>query len=332
MVAAAPKIDDSAAPSLDAACWLKILILGGLFVWAYYFQFSNLVQRWRHDPNWSHGFLIPLFSLYMLYSRREKLLAATRKTNPLGLVILVAGLVAMVLTVYPIRTPFLTQLTMIVVLFGMVLYLAGWGVMKVAWISILYLALAIPWPNRLYDALALPLQRLAAASSGEILSLFGVSIQVTALHLDLISANGVAHQLTVAEACSGVRSLMAFVALGVAMAWIEERPPWQRAVLVLAGLPIAVLCNILRVTLTSTMFYIDKPQFGQKVMHEFMGLVLLIPALIFLLLISRLMNMMYEDDDEDEDEPEEDGAGGREERAAGRGRLSERFATGKAGA
>jgi len=101
---------------------------------------------------------------------------------------------------------------------------------------------------------------------------------------------------------SWIRSLMAFVALSVALAYIEPRPIWQKIVLVLAGIPIAVACNILRVTLTGTMFVIDKPELGKDIMHEIMGMVLLVPALFLLLAILKLMQWLYISEDEEEDQ------------------------------
>jgi len=292
--------------SLSGATWVKIAILACLFVAMNYWQFQILVRKWLDDANWSHGFLIPLFSLYVLYSRRDELLSAPRRTNLWGLAIMIAGVLLTVYSFYPLGNDWTFQLSMIVVLFGMVLYLAGWRVMRVAWVPIVYLALAMPIPPILYERIAVPLQSLAAASSGHLLRLFGVETTVTVLNLQITSVSGELYGLTVAEACSGVRSLMAFVALSVAMAYVEERPNWQRLVLVLAGVPIAVVCNILRVTLTGTMYVYDRPELGKDFMHEFMGIVLLIPALLLLVLLSRVMRSVYIEEDVEDGADEAD--------------------------
>jgi len=157
-------------------------------------------------------------------------------------------------------------------------------------------------PDNLYQRISLPLQNFAAKMSAMILSGCGVTIKVTSSHLDIVSTSGKMQSLTVAEACSGVRSLMAFVALGVAMAFVEERPFWQRAVIILAGIPIAIFVNVLRVTATASMFYFDKPELGRDFMHHVMGMVLLIPALLLLFLLSVLLHKMYIEEDEDEHE------------------------------
>lgn len=194
------------------------------------------------------------------------------------------------------------QLTIPVMIFGAVLYLCGPRMAAITFVPIFFLALAMPLPDNLYQRISLPLQNFAAKMSAMILSGCGVTVRVTSSHLDIVSTSGKMQQLTVAEACSGVRSLMAFVALGVAMAFVEERPFWQRMVIVFAGIPIAIFVNVIRVTATASMFYFDKPELGKDFMHHAMGMVLLIPALLILFLLGVLLNKMYIDEDEDEDE------------------------------
>lgn len=287
------------------AC-IKIGVLTALMFALNYWQVQTLVANWLADPNWSHGFIIPLFSLYLLFSRRDELLQAPTRTCLWGLPILIASILAMALAFYPVQNNWISQLTIPWMIFGLVLYLAGPQIAKLTWVPIFYLALAMPISGSLYTRMAYPLQELAAASSAFLLKLCGVSLEVTASHLDITSQSGVLHPLTVAEACSGVRSLMAFVALGIAMAYIEPRPMWQRIILVVAVAPITMACNILRVTATATMFVIDRPELGQEFMHTFMGMVLLVPALGMLLLLSWLMKSLFveEDDGEGENGPE----------------------------
>ncbi len=292
-----------AAAPLRPDAWIKILVLAGLFAAINLWQFQYLVAKWLDDNNWAHGFLIPLFSIYLLYARRDELLQAPRSHSAWGLPLILVGLAGTLLGFYPVDHPYLSQLSMLLTLLGLVLYVAGWKVLRVAAVPILFLIFAMPFPRSIYESIAMPLQGLAAKSSGVLLGLFGVDVQVTSLHLQITSVSDQIHHLTVAEACSGVRSLMAFVALSVAMAYIEDRPNWQRIVFVLAGIPIAIVCNILRVTLTGAMFVIDKPELGEKFMHEFMGMALLVPAFLLLLLLGRILHGFYlhEDDEDDED-------------------------------
>jgi len=282
----------------------KILVLAALFFWLYHRDLTKLWVRWW-EPNWSHGFLIPLFSLFLLYVRGREMLSAKRRICLWGLVLVVMSIVIMVFATFPYKVNFFRQLTMITLLLGLVLYLGGPGILRVAWLPIVYLVFAIPIPDRIYTEIALPLQNLAARVSTVMLQMFGVTVKATASNLRILSRGGHWHSLTVAEACSGVRSLTAFLAIGVGLAYVEDHPIWHRLVLVAATIPVAILCNVLRVTGTCTMYVIDRPELGQDFMHTFMGLLLLPPALLMLLLINWLLNSFFiESDGEEEDSAE----------------------------
>ncbi len=280
---------------------IVVFLLAGLNFW----QFQRLIAGWRIDPNWSHGFLIPLFSLYLIYTRWDQLKSAKPQTCLWGLPIFLLSLIALIYSFYPLGTYWFCQLSMIPLFLGVVLYLAGPAVLRITWVPIVYLVLAIPIPDILYQDIATPLQELAAQSTTVILRLCNVTIDVRASSLNITSISGKIHPLQVVEACSGVRSLMAFVALSAAMAYIDDRPVWQRLVLIFSSLPITILCNIFRVTATATMFVIDQPELGKDFMHTFMGMALLVPALLMLLGLSWLMNHLFIDDGEEEDEPDE---------------------------
>jgi len=293
----ASRISEPAALSfrtcVPPSAQVKFLLLAGLVIALNFWQFRPLVNSWLHDPNWGHGFIIPLFSLYLVYQRWNELLAAPRRVCGWGLLVLVAGLLAMVLGFHPIGTMWICQLSMTVVAFGLVLYLTGPRMAALTWLPIFYLVLAMPVPEMLYRRVANPLQELAAQASGLLLGLFGAQIDVSASHLTVTSLSGQVYPLDVIEACSGVRSLLAYLALGVAWAYLEPRPIWQRVVLVVSAVPIAILCNVLRVTVTGWMYVIDRPEMGQEFMHWFMGMVMLGPAVLMFLLLGWLLGNLF---------------------------------------
>jgi len=291
---------------LTVETWIKTAVLAVLFAAMYYWQFPYLVQSWLHDSNWSHAFAIPLFSIYLLYFRRDDLLSAKRRSCLWGLVILLLGIAISLLGVYPIQNRWSSNLGMIIALFGLVFYVAGPRVIRVTWLPIVYLALAMPVSPRIYTAVAYQLQEFAAMVSVQLMRLFGVELTRTASAITVTTISGREETLTVAEACSGVRSLMAFVALAVAWAYIVDRPAWQRTVLVLAAVPVAILCNVLRVTITSSMFVIDHRELGEDFMHTFLGMLMLIPAGIMLWLLSKLLQSIYVEHEEDEAEESSD--------------------------
>jgi exosortase len=294
----------SVHPGLGRDVWVKMLILGALFVAVYAPQIGVLLQRWR-EPNWSHGYLIPLFSLYLLYCRWDQICRTPMKTSPAGLVILIASLLAMIICIYPISNPWLVQLTMIPALFGLVLYQVGWKMMKLAWLPVVYLVLAIPVNDTVYTQVSLPLQNVAAFASSTFLSAIGVTLETSASQLMIKSNGGNWYPVTVAEACSGVRSLMAFIALGVALAYLAERPVWQRAILLVMIIPVVVLTNMARVTITCYMYVIDRPELGQKFMHTFLGMLMLIPAGLALWGLAKLMDALFVEETVEEEEPDD---------------------------
>ena len=309
----AAMISESSAPtfaeSFPSATCAKALVLVALLVWLNFWQFHIMVRTWLDDGNWSHGFLIPLFSLYFLYSRRDELLAARRRVCLWGLPIMVAGILQVLVGVYPIQNHWFSHLGIIPVVVGLVLYLAGPAVIRITWLPICFLVFSMPIPGSLYGQIALPLQNLAAAASQITLRLFQVEITVRQSTLNIISRTGENYPLTVAEACSGMRMLMAFMALGVAMAYLDDRPVWQRVTLVVMGIPIAVLCNVFRVTITSTMYVWDRPELGRDFMHSFTGMLMLAPALLMLWALSWLLRSLFvEVDDEDDEDDAPDGA------------------------
>jgi exosortase len=239
------------------------------------------------------------------------LLCAWRKTSFWGLPIILGSLLMILVGFYPVCVFFVSHVGMVFLLLGLVLYMAGFAVTKVVYIPIVYWLFAMPWPKMLYSRVAFPLQNLAAKGSALMLGAFGVDITATGSSLDIVNIHHVAINppLEVAEACSGIHSLMAYLALGVALAYLEDRPLWQRVTLVLCIVPVAIFTNILRVAITATMYYIDHRDWGISVMHELTGLFMLVPTFLILWLISWLLKRVFVEVDDDEQVAPKGGAG-----------------------
>ena len=293
------------ADSLGRETLTKIAVLAALMLAGHAWQLYLLgMQCWR-DPDWRHGFVIPLFSIYLLYTRRDELLAAPRRTGRLGylgLAIMVGALIAQPICVYPIRNYWLMQISMVWSLFGLVLYLGGAKVIRLAWVPILFLLFALPISPDVYKRLSLPLQNISASGAVVVLKVLGADVTSVASQLRIHTDNGSWSNLQVAEACNGMRLLTAFLSLAVTMAYLDDKPIWQRVILVASGIPIAVVCNIIRVTITCWMFKINRQELGQDFMHYFAGMLMLIPAFGMLWLLSWMLRSLYADADEDEDE------------------------------
>lgn len=279
---------------------VKVLLLGGLLAWFFRSELRDLVALWATDPDWSHGFLIPLFSLYFLHQKRAEILGLEFASDPLsdllrgrrlsplppgetranylGLLLLLAvlGLYAFNV-VSPAGYAYLRPISMIAALGAVVLFLGGWRLIRCTWLPIAFLVFAVPLPRRYYVSLTMPMRRLAAAVATTLLNLVpGLDATAGGTIIEVVyKGQRLEPALDVESACSGMRLLMAFGALGVAMAYLHERPAWQRAILLLSTAPIAVLCNIVRVTTTGFLYVLAGPQYTQGVYHDALGLAML---------------------------------------------------------
>jgi len=261
--------------------YIKILIIAGLFCFLFRNDIEGIVNRWLTDSSWSHGFLIPLFSLYFINQKREEILrcAANNEFRPnyLGLVLLVFAILFYPFNIVHLQYGYLRSIDMIATLGAIVLFLGGWILVKHTWLPVAFLVFAVPLPERYYRELTIPMRQWAATVAGGLLNLVpeleaaanGVVIDVFYKGMPLEPP------LDVAEACSGMRLLMAFLALGVAMAYLHYRPLWQRIILLVSTVPIAIFCNIVRVTVTGFIYVLIHPKYAQGIYHDMLGMAML---------------------------------------------------------
>ncbi|MHC4572844.1 MAG: exosortase/archaeosortase family protein [Planctomycetota bacterium] len=257
--------------------YVKMLVIGGLLYHLFRYEIETVVQRWK-DPSWSHGFLIPLFSLYFINQRKEEILNLKTKPNYLGLVLLVCAIVFYPLNkASPSGYGYLGSICVIAVLGAVVLFLGGWDLIRHTWLPICFLVFAVPLPQRYYVRLTMPMRQWAASAATFLLNLVrGIEATASGVVIDVIyRGQRIEPPLNVAEACSGMRLLMAFVALGVAMAYLHYRPMWQRLVLLASTMPIAIFCNMVRVTVTGFIYILIHPRYAQGVYHDVLGLAML---------------------------------------------------------
>jgi exosortase len=293
------------AQALGALTLAKVAVLVTLLVGLNWWQFGLLLPKW-YEPNWSHSSLIPLFSLFLVFQRRSEFLLAPRRVCLWGLPIVILGIVLSLARMLGGVLPgaiYVSHVSILIVAIGLVLYLAGPRMAKLAWLPIFFLLFAIPIPDNFYTRLASPLQDFAAKASAAIMSLLGVGISAigSSLRVETVAGSSAPyHDLEVVEACSGVRSLMMYMALGVAWAYLESRPAWQKIVLVLSAIPIAMVTNVARICITCEMNHIDKPRLGEGFMHEATGIIMLIPAALLFWLLSWILGKMMVETDEDE--------------------------------
>ncbi|MGH7178170.1 MAG: exosortase/archaeosortase family protein, partial [Tepidisphaeraceae bacterium] len=164
-----------------------------------------------------------------------------------GLATLVFGILVAGYGIYPGRNDTLWDYGMVLTLFGVVLLLCGWEVMKIAWFPIAFLVCAIPFPGLVYSKIAGPLQQIAAEVAVFVLNATGVDATQSGTKIQIGGIGQTPRTLNVAEACAGLRSLMTFISVAAAVAFLSSRPLWQKFVLVASAIPIAIFCNVMRV-------------------------------------------------------------------------------------
>jgi len=282
--------------------YVKILIIGGLFCYLFRNEIQAIVPRWLSDSSWSHGLLIPLFSLYFIHQKKEDILRSARNSelrpNYFGLFFLICGILFYPFNIIHLRYGYLQTISMIATLGAVVLFLGGWCLIKYTWLPIAYLVFAVPLPDRYYKELTIPMRQWAATAASSLLNLVP-ELEATAkgVVIDVFyKGKTLEPPLDVAEACSGMRLLMAFLALGVAMAYLHYRPLWQRIILLISTVPIAILCNVIRVTVTGFIYVLINPKYAQGAYHDMLGLAMLPLAFGLYGLLAWFMSSLFIDE------------------------------------
>jgi exosortase len=243
----------------------------------YWVIMRDLGIQWRDDANYNHGFLIPLFSGFLVWRERHRLRGITARGSLLGLPVLVGGIGLLLLGDISAEN-FLMRSSLLVVLTGLVLFLAGRETLRVVLFPLAYLLFMVPLPGILFYAITFPLQRLAAEQAAWMLDVLGVPVLLDGniIHLSQIS-------LGVTEACSGIRSLISLLAGGVAWAYLLLPGGWLSVLFVASTVPITILANSGRVVATGLIGQWFGPQYASGFFHEFAGWVVYLFAFAGLL-------------------------------------------------
>ncbi|OIQ49144.1 Transmembrane exosortase [Pseudodesulfovibrio hydrargyri] len=240
---------------------------------------TDMVSDWARDDNYSHGFLVPLVSAYFLWANRKSILEAPAEPAGWGLWIVLLGLAQLV--VGSLATEYFTMRTsMITVTGGTIVYLLGWEACRRMLLPLLYLLLMVPIPVILYDSMTMPLKLFVAKVSVQGLVFFGYPVLREGNIIMLPNIT-----LEVADACSGLRSLMSLIALSVAFAFLTQRGVWKKWVLIVSALPVAVITNIMRVFLTGVLAKHYGSVAAEGFFHEFAGFMVFFVAMVVMAVI-----------------------------------------------
>lgn len=290
---------------MGPVAFVKIAVVAMLIWWIYKEEIHAIVRQWA-DPNWSHGLLIPLFSFYFLHQNKNQILSI-KNYQPSWVMGL--GAVLFLLVLYPVDIAMLKfmygkPLIMIATIGAVVLFLGGWRLLQYTWLPVAYLFFAVPLPQQIYFQITNPMRKVAASAATAILNLVPqLDATVQGSTIDVLY-RGVRLEpgLDVADACSGIRLLMAFVALGVAMAYLHWRPIWQRLILLASTFPIAILCNIIRVTITGLIYVLWDPKYAQGLYHDMLGMLMLPLAFCLYGGLAWLMSNLFVEETEEQKE------------------------------
>ena len=265
-----------------------LLVLLGLFVVLNYSGMRLLMERWDSDSNYGHGYLIPLISLYFVWVKKDELRRLRAEASLWGLGLFVFGVLIGFLAM-PLGSAVASGLVIVLMVNGLLLYLGGGKIYSMLWLPALYLIFMVPLPQQIHSRIALPLQHFASMVSAGILD--GILGIPTIRKGNIIRLAG--HSLQVAEACSGMRSIMGLSALGVAFAYFWDRPLWERLFLILSTVPIAIIANICRVTGTGLAYDLGYERFARGFYHEFTGWFVFIFAMALFLLEAHIMSHLF---------------------------------------
>jgi exosortase len=245
---------------------------------------ASLARHWAGDDDFSHGFFVIPLAAYFLWERRKALLEAPVRPSLAGLVLVAASLLVFIAGRFGAEL-YLTRVSLIGVLAGSVLFMAGWKQLRIAAFPLAFLLLMVPLPSIIFNQITFPLQGIAARAGEAVIAAAGVPVlrEGNILHVP-------GRALEVAEACSGIRSLMSLLMLAIVLGYFTERRTGARIAIALAAVPIAIIANAARVAGTGLAAYWVSPAAAEGFFHTFSGWIVFVVALAGLIMVQRMID------------------------------------------
>ncbi|MFT6355548.1 MAG: exosortase [Cryomorphaceae bacterium] len=259
-------------------------IITGLLLYAYYPIVDPLFQRFEaRDSYYSHGYLVPFVTAYLIWRKRKELAAITPQGSFLGLPLLILGLCVYVVS-YFLEVNFTAYASCIIVIFGAVLFLGGWQITRVTLFPLLFLIFMIPLPEVIILSIAFEMKLFASQISSWMTNLVGIETSVSGSRI--FYPGGF---LWVGDPCSGLRSLISFLALGTVVVQLASGSIWKKGILFTSVIPIALLSNVVRIFVLTLASYFYGSQIIDGFLHDFMGFMVFVIGFIGLI---TLMNIL----------------------------------------
>lgn len=276
---------NSSAEKTQMGSWFAALSLATLAIIMYAPVLISLARQWWDDPNYGHGFFVPIFAGYVLWSERDRWGALTLRPNNFGFAIMLFAIVLRVIGMLGAEL-FTARLSLVVLIAGIVLFLAGRQALRSIAFPIGYLLFMIPLPAIVYYQLTLPLQLWASRLGATGLVALGIHTVRQGNLLLLPNCT-----LNVVEACSGIRSLLSLLAAVVAYGYLAEPSTWKRGLLAVASIPVAIAANGLRLVTTGVLSYYFGPSVDSGAVHLALGIGFFALAFLSILLIHKTLGL-----------------------------------------
>lgn len=270
------------------AWWPVGLLAAGVIV-LYAQVIAGLFSQWYDNPEYSHGFLVPLVSAYVIWMNRERLRSIEpRPATFMGVAVIVGALMLLFLGSLGAEL-FLTRISLLGTITGLVIYFGGWHLVRALTFPLAFLLLAIPLPALIYNEIVFPLQLLASRLATGCLDI-SHSMPVLREGNVLILPNST---LEVVEACSGIRSLMSLITLAAGYAYLVEKNLTIRTLVVIGMIPVAIIANSSRVMITALVTYYMSPAAAEGITHALSGLAIFVAATFLMISLHAVLRKMW---------------------------------------
>jgi len=264
-----------------------VWLLAGVVALVYLPVLRDLVMRWWDDPNYSHGFLVPLVAGYLVWRTRTDLKTLPAKPHLAGLILAGMGMFLFIIANAGAEY-FFVSFSLVVVLFGLTFYLLGPEVIRLTWFAFFILLFMIPIPGVIYYSMTSSMQLLASKVSVTTMQALGMSVLRRGNVLVLPNQS-----LEVAEACSGLRSLVSLMAMGAFYGYLAQPRLTGKAIVFAASVPIAIASNLIRVFVTAMIAYVGDVDPTVEPLHTILGLSVFVVAFILLAMTSAIVRRVF---------------------------------------
>lgn len=248
----------------------------------------KLVDDWETLPAYTHGFLVPIISIFLVYLERKRLEALSDRPSGWGIVLGVLGVVSLLVGTWS-GLYYLQQFSILLLVSGIVTGYWGLKTLKTVRFAVLYLLFMIPLPYIVFNSIAFPLQMIAARGASHILNWIDIPVfrEGNIINLPHLS-------LGVVKACSGIQSLISLLAISVLLTRLAPLTGLPAVLFNLSVIPIAVVANMLRIAVTGILGYSVNVRLAEGFFHMFSGWILFVVAFLILVVEIKTIRMLRE--------------------------------------